>query len=166
MTRRNARLLAVQLCFAASAGSDLSVEDFFQEEYYSALPDDEALYREIPDDRQKEYICSIVNGVREHEAELDGIISRFSRGWKISRISRTALAVLRCALFEICYLPDVPAASAIDEAVDLAKNYDEPETVSFINGILGGFMRSRELENVPEGSKDEDENSAAAGVEI
>lgn len=147
MTRTNARQLAVQLSFASSAGSDLSPEDFFQEEYFSALPDDETLYREIPDDVQKEYICSIVNGVREHSDELDGIISRFSRGWKLSRISKTALAVLRCALFEICYMPDVPASAAINEAVELAKSYDDPETVSFINGILGSFMRSREQED-------------------
>ena len=144
MTRTSARQLAVQLSFALSAGSDLTPEEFLQDEYYAALPADETLYREVPDEDQKAYICALVNGVREHSEELDEIITRFSRGWKLPRISRTALAVLRCALYEICYMPDVPAAAAINEAVELAKSYDEPETVSFINGILGGFMRSRE----------------------
>ena len=52
--------------------------------------------------------------------------------------------MLRCALYEILYMPDIPPAASINEAVELAKGYDEPETVSFINGILGSFMRARE----------------------
>ena len=51
--------------------------------------------------------------------------------------------MLRVALYEILYMPDIPAAASINEAVELAKGYDEPETVRFINGILGSFMRSR-----------------------
>lgn len=146
MTRTSARQLAVQLCFAANAGSDLAPEDFLDEEYFAELPPEEPLYRELPDEEQKKYICAIVNGVREHSPELDEIIARFSHGWKLSRISRTALAVLRCALYELRYMPEVPPSAAINEAVELAKNYDEPETVSFINGILGSYMRSRETD--------------------
>lgn len=149
MTRTSARQLAVQLSFAERAGSDLAPEEFFSEEFFAALPVDEPLYRELPDEKQKAYICSIVNGVRDHEAELDGIITRYSQGWKLSRISRTALAVLHCALFEILYMPEVPSAAAINEAVELSKSYDEPETVSFINGILGSFMRDREAIKEP-----------------
>ena len=53
------------------------------------------------------------------------------------------MAVLRCALTEIIYLEDsdVTPGVAINEAVELAKNFEEPETVSFINGVLGGYMR-------------------------
>lgn len=149
MTRTSARQLAVQLSFAASAGSDLAPEDFFDEEYFAALPPEEPLFQELPDAEQRAYICSIVNGVREHSEELDELIGRYSKGWKLSRISHTALAVLRCALYEICYMPDVPPAAAINEAVELAKGYDEPETVSFINGILGSFMRDREKDQTP-----------------
>ena len=143
MTRTTARRLALQLSFAASAGSDVSPADFFGEEYYSGLPEDDGLFREVPDETQLAYIQTLVNGVRERQAELDDIISRYSRGWKTSRISRTALAVLRCALYEILYMPDIPDAAAINEAVELAKSFDENETVSFINGILGTFMRDR-----------------------
>ena len=151
MTRTTARQLALQLSFAVSAGSDIGPEDFFEEEYFRALPPEENLFDEVPDDRQKEYILSLVNGVRLHQAELDAIVERYAQGWKIGRISRTALAVLRCALYEILYMPDIPPAASINEAVELAKAYDEPETVSFINGILGSFMRQ---EN-PTGGADE-----------
>ena len=79
--------------------------------------------------------------MRDHQEELDGYIQRYARGWKPERISRTALAILRCAMCEILYMEDIPNASAIDEAVELDKGYDDPETVSFVNGVLGGFMR-------------------------
>ena len=141
MTRTAARLLAIQLSFAANAGSDLGVDDFFEEEYFRALPAEDAIFAERPDDKQKEYIIALVNGVREHTPELDEYISRYSHGWKISRISKTALCVLRCAMYEILYMPDIPTAASINEAVELAKGFDEPETVSFINGILGSFVQ-------------------------
>ena len=143
MTRTAARQLAVQLCFAANSGGDFSPQEFFQEEYYHALPAEGALFSEMPGPAQMEYICSLVRGVGEHADELDALISRYSHGWKINRISRTALCILRCALYEILYMPDIPDAASINEAVELAKGFDDPETVSFINGILGSFMRDR-----------------------
>ena len=143
MTRTIARQLAVQLCFAASEGSDLTPSDFFEEEYFRALPSEDRLFEEIPSEKELSYISELVNGVRDHTAELDEYISRYSRGWKISRISKTALCVLRCALYEILYMPDIPSAASINEAVELAKCFDEPDTVRFINGILGSFMRDR-----------------------
>ena len=69
------------------------------------------------------------------------MIERYAKGWKSERISRTARAILRIALCEILYMEDIPAAVAINEAVELDKNYDDPETVAFVNGVLGGFMR-------------------------
>lgn len=144
MTRTAARQLALQLSFAANAGSDLTPEEFFDEEYFFALPSDDNVFSQMPDDAQKEYIFALVKGIREKREELDEIISRYSQRWKISRISKTAVNVLRCAIYEILYMPDIPPAASINEAVELAKNFDEPETVSFINGILGSFMRSME----------------------
>lgn len=78
-----------------------------------------------------------------------------------------AAALLRCAIYEMLYLEDVPPAAAINEAVELAKCYDEPETVSFINGVLGGFARAElavepeEAEAVPETPAAETEPEAA-----
>ena len=141
MTRTAARQLALQLSFADNAGSDLGVEEFFDEEYFNTLPPEDKLFSEQPDEKQKQYILDLVNGVREHREELDGYISRYAHGWKISRISKTALSVLRCSMYEILHMPDIPPAASINEAVELAKAFDEPETVSFINGILGSFLQ-------------------------
>ena len=134
MTRTNARQLALQLSFAVSAGSDVGPDAFFDEDYFRALPAEDVLFTEIPGEKERAYINALVTGVRDHREELDDLIEQFSHGWKLSRISRTALAVLRVALYEILYMPDIPAAASINEAV---------ETVRFINGILGSFMRSR-----------------------
>ena len=82
-----------------------------------------------------------MRAVNEHSTELDGYIQKYSNGWKPERISKTARAALRCALCEILYMDDAPERAAINEAVELAKSYDDAETVSFVNGVLGGFMR-------------------------
>ena len=146
MTSTAARQLAIQLSFALNAGSDVGPEDFFEEDYFRALPSEDELFAEVPDDTQMAYIRQLVKGIYDYRLELDDIISRYAQGWKISRISRTALAVLRCALYEIRYMPDIPVAAAINEAVELAKGYDEPDTVSFINGILGSYVRENAME--------------------
>ena len=144
MTRTAARRLAIQLSFALSAGSDLGPHEFFDEEYFRALPPESGIFEERPNEKQMAYIQELVQGVEEHREELDEQISRYARGWKLGRISRTALAVMRCAMYEILYMPDIPVASSIDEAVELAKSFDEADVVSFINGILGSFVRDLE----------------------
>jgi N utilization substance protein B len=149
MTRTNARELAIQLGFAAAAtGEDPQqiLDRFFDEEHYASLAAEDALYRERPDDAQLAYIRRLTTLIAEHRTEIDEYIGRYAKGWKVERISRTALAVLRCALCEILYMDDIPDAAAINEAVELAKGYDKPDTVAFVNGVLGGFMRAERAE--------------------
>ena len=114
---------------------------FFSREHYDTLGTEEELFQAFPDERQMAYIRRLTELVAEKQTELDAYIERYAHGWKPERISRTALAILRCAICEILYLEDVPSAAAINEAVELDKNYDDAETVSFVNGVLGGFMR-------------------------
>ena len=150
MTRTAARELAVQLCFRLAQNPEMpaskALDDFFDEEYFATLADEEELSPEYPDELQMVYIRRLTEGVAERLYELDGFIERYSKGWKVTRISKTALAVLRAAMYEILYMEDIPNAAAINEAVELAKSYEEQETVAFINGILGSFVRG-ELEN-------------------
>ena len=145
MTRTVAREIAVRLCFGVSENptdpKEL-LENVFEEEYYSSLKTEDKLYKETPDDIQREYITRLVTGVAEHSAELDGYIDKYAVGWKFGRISRTAAAIMRTAMFEVLYMPDIPNSAAINEAVELAKRYETPETVSFVNGVLGSFSRS------------------------
>ena len=153
MTRTAAREIAIQLCFAA-ASADLDPRDlaerFFDPEHYESLAQENELFRERPDDRQMEYILRLTSLCAEHREEIDALIERYARGWRVERISRTALAVLRCAVCEILYMEDIPNAAAINEAVELCKGYDEPDTVAFVNGVLGGIMRGEPGETAPE----------------
>lgn len=147
MKRSAARETAVRLCYSAEVAAMENAEfvaDFFAEEHYATLSAEDELFASAPDEVQLNYIKNIVSLVFEHKDELNTVIEQHARGWSLKRISKIALAILRCALCEILYMEDVPERVAINEAVNLAKKYEEPETVSFINGVLGGFVRARQ----------------------
>ena len=147
MTRRRAREAAVRLIFAQASSKcepDELVDDYFEPEHLATLADEEGVVSETPGRSELEYIKRLVALAAEHRTELDEVVRRFARGWRPERISRTAMAVLRCALTEIMYLndPEVSPQVAINEAVELAKTFEDEATVSFINGVLGGYMRA------------------------
>ena len=137
MTRTNARELAVRLVFAGEGS-----ENFWDEEYYKTLSEEDSTFKQFPDEKQAEYIKTLVCLVNEHLQEIDETINRNSKAWSTGRISSTALAVLRVAVCEMLFMEDVPKASAINAAVEISKSFDEPETVSFVNGVLGSIARS------------------------
>ncbi len=158
MTRAEARDIAVMLCYATAKSEDKGEEltdIFFDEAYYRTL-EIEGM-EEYPNEKLRTYIKSVVFGVKEHMKELDAHIAKYSKGWKISRISKTALTILRVAIYETLYVDDVPENVAISEAIEIAKGYEEKDTVSFINGVLGSFARSdKTLEPTPE-EREQDE---------
>jgi len=148
MKRTVAREIAARLCFAVSENPSDPAKLLAQacdEEYYDTLKSEDELYESRPDETQLEYIKRLVTGISEHSAELDGYIEKYAVGWKFNRISRTAVAILKLAMYEVLYMPDIPDSASINEAVELAKHYEPPETVSFINGILGSFSRGEVL---------------------
>ena len=90
-----------------------------------------------PDD----YVKTVFYGVYDRLSELDGVISENSVGWSINRISKTALCILRLALYEINYMDDIPVSVSINEAVELAKKYATKDDASFVNGILSTVVK-------------------------
>ena len=150
MTRTNAREIAIHFTFELSfsdCSADELLEQFFNRAYFSLLSEEEPLYAEFPNEKQRDYIQALVRGVFLHGAELDRYIEKYAVGWKFSRIDRVAAAIMRVAMYEILYMPDVPNAAAINDAVEIAKRYAEEETVRFVNGVLGSFVRG---ENIPD----------------
>ncbi|MBQ3258067.1 MAG: transcription antitermination factor NusB [Oscillospiraceae bacterium] len=147
MKRSAAREVAVRLCYSAEVAAMENadfVADFFAEDHYKTLAAEDELFATAPDALQMNYINKLVALVFEHKESLNEQIERFSKGWSLKRISKISLAIMRCALCEILYMDDVPEKVAINEAVNLAKKYEEPETVSFINGVLGSFTRAKQ----------------------
>ena len=148
MTRTTAREIAVQLGFAAVATGqepEAVVQAFFEPEHYASLGPEDKLYEQKPSQKDMTFITESVRGVAARREELDGYISRYARAWRAERISRSAAAVLRQAMYEILYMDDIPPAASMDAAVDIAKGYEDGEVVSFINGVLGGFYRGEIL---------------------
>ena len=145
MTRNTAREIATHLAYELSF-TDLPVQEFLDRqlsrENFAELAEEDSLYTEAPNAKQVAYITRLVTGVNEHAAELDGYIAKYAKNWKFSRIPLVASAIMRVAMFEILYMPDIPHGVAISEAVNIAKDYESPEVVKFINGILGSFLRA------------------------
>lgn len=144
MTRKTAREISVHMAYELGY-SDCTAREFLErkltEEYFASMGEAEELYAEFPDEAQRDYIRRVIEGVGDHGYELDQDIERFSQGWRFARIPRVATAIMRVAMYEILYMPEVPDKVAINEAVEIAKKYEEDKIVSFINGILGSFVR-------------------------
>ena len=156
MTRANARELAVHLIYGRNfTGEDpqVVVSTRLEKEYYDKLSTENQVYTERPSRAQMVYIDTVVAGVANREEELNEKIQEFSIGWDVSRISRLARSIMQLAMFEILYVEDVPTGVAISEAVRLAKMYDGDDTGSFVNGILGTFVRTEFADTPPKPEK-------------
>ncbi len=114
------------------------------EKQFNSAPVEEILEiaKEVRDLEPDEYINTVFKGVYDNLEELDNIISEKAIGWKISRISKTSLCILRLSIFEIKFMEDIPVSVSINEAVELAKKYATEEDASFINGILSSVEKS------------------------
>lgn len=99
----------------------------------------EALEIEVDD-----YAVSTARGVYEHIEDIDPEIETYCKGRKLSRLSKTVLAILRLSVYEIKYVEEVDPAVSINEAVELAKKYSGNEEAGYINGVLGSFVRAGE----------------------
>ena len=144
MTRGNARELALNLIYGrAFTGEEPEqvISTRLEKEYYAQLGQENDVYSERPSRAQLRYIDTVVTGVANREEELDAQIRKYSIGWDISRISKLARCILRLAIYEIQYVDDVPAGVAVSEAVRIAKKYNDNDTGSFVNGILGSYVR-------------------------
>ncbi|HEY5874789.1 MAG TPA: transcription antitermination factor NusB [Ilumatobacteraceae bacterium] len=81
----------------------------------------------------------IVEGVEDHQPELDDLISTHAKGWSLARMPALDRAVLRMALLELRERPDVPTAVILDEAVELAKRFSTDDSGRFVNGMLSAI---------------------------
>lgn len=88
-------------------------------------------------DEDFSFIQSETAGILQNLNALDETIGSALTGWKVSRLSKVDLAILRVSAYELCYDPDMPVQVSINEAVELAKKYSQEQAPTFINGILG-----------------------------
>jgi len=86
----------------------------------------------------------LARGVEAHREQLDAAISAHAKGWELERIAPLELNAMRAALYEIEHSEEVPDEVAIDEAVEIAKQYCGADAPGFVNGVLGAIVRERQ----------------------
>ncbi len=95
-------------------------------------------------DLKDPYIESSFKGIFEHAAELDEMISKEAHGWKLERLTKISLAIMRVSVYEMIY-NQIPVNISINEAVELAKKYGDDKSPAFINGVLNTVARNQGL---------------------
>ena len=116
----------------------------FEKEFFQDMPVEEI--EEIYSENVaplSEYGKEAFESTLLHKEEFDEIIAKYSTSRRLNRIPKINLSILRLALYEIIYSNGVPAGVAVNEAVELAKKYSGKDDYSFINGILGSYIRSK-----------------------
>ena len=97
---------------------------------------------ESRDDNYSDFALECAKGVEDNLEEIDKIISdHLSAKWKLNRISKVSLSILRLAVYEIKYVEDIPSNVSINEAVELSKKFSGEEEYKFVNGILGAVSK-------------------------
>ena len=95
------------------------------------------------DEILSDYALDCARGVKANAEVIDARIGEnLKKGWRISRISRVSLAILRLAVYEMLYIDEIPVSVSINEAVELSKKYTVQDDTSFINGVLGSIAKT------------------------
>ena len=148
MTRHQSRQEAFCLLFEKSF-SDMTLEEIIEGA------------TETRDLQPNEFTMQLAQGTVDHVEELDALIEPKLKNWKLSRISKVSLAILRMAAYELMYVPQVPINVTVDEAVELAKKFGGDESPSFVNGILAKFAGKAAGRTGGEAEADKPAGSAA-----
>ncbi len=133
MGRKIARECTMKLLYQMQLNEDFSKEavDIFFDNNELNLEEDS-------------YIREVIEGVTVNIEEIDHYIDKYAQGWKIQRIAKVDLSILRIAIYEMIYIEEIPPQVSINEAIDIAKKYSTDESSKFINGLLGTFLKEWE----------------------
>ena len=128
-SRRLARQLALQLLFQQEFQTKHAVweEKFWDNQSASVTV--------------RAFATSLLQGVKDHQSDIDYLIQKFAVDWSIKRMPVVDRNILRCAIYELLWEPDIPAAVTMNEAIELAKRFADDEAQRFVNGILDHILR-------------------------
>lgn len=132
ISRKEAREKLFELVFETDFNRDASPEVL-----YSVACE----LREIPQDG---YIKNAYMGIVSRIEMIDTVIGSYSKGWKADRLSRVSRSILRIAIYEILFLPEIPGNVSISQAVELSVKYGEDRAKQFVNGVLSSFYKDVE----------------------
>jgi N utilization substance protein B len=126
--RTKARKRALDVLFSADV-RDISISEALEAEAERAVNEPNRAASWL-------YAREILDGVIDHSVEIDETIETYARGWSLERMPAVDRAIVRIAVWEILYNPEVPSAVAVDEAVEAAKSLSTDESAGFVNGLL------------------------------
>ena len=129
MNRSAARENAFILIFESVCKKDEGSEEIFEKAIET---------RELEYD---DYVKNVFFGSYEHASEIDALTEKHLKGWRSERISPVSRAIIRLAAYEIMFISDIPARVSINEAIELAKKYDDEKSYSFVNGVLNSVAK-------------------------
>lgn len=132
MNRKKSREKAMELLFSIMLSKD-SVEEAME-----VFVDN---YEENIKELDLDYIKALLEGVEANKNEIDSIIERNLQNWKLDRISKINLTILRVGVYEIVFDENIPKKVALNEAIELGKIYSDEKSVSFINGVLDKVLK-------------------------
>lgn len=112
-------------------------------EYFEETIKEELWAEASMSQKDLEYMKAVVFGACEKKNEINEKIAPLLNKWDVARLPKVSLALLQLAIYEIDNLDDVPDRVAVNEAVELAKQYGEEETYKFINGVLAQYLKSK-----------------------
>ena len=159
MTRRDIRDRIFKIVFTLEFNDAEGMQDQLDFAFDPEMPGDEEddpLLYGIVSNEDRDYITTKVKNIISKKAEIDEIISQISEGWKLPRIGKEELAILRLGVYEVKYDESIPEKVAINEAVELAKKYCDASASKFVNALLAKLVS---------GDKDKKESGADASAE-
>lgn len=130
MKRREAREFAFAILF----------EKTFKDENIDEIIKNASEDRKIVVD---DYVYNTCINIELNLELIDELISKYLTKWKINRISKVSISALRLGVYELEFAEDIPEKVSINESVELAKKYEGEESASFVNGVLGAFIRAK-----------------------
>lgn len=133
-TRRKSRELALQMLFQSDMGRQ--APDEVRRTFWSGHAEVQAEVRGFAED--------LFRVAGERAAEIDAIIERHAKHWRVERMAAVDRNILRAAVAEFVGWPETPRPVVINESLEIARKFSSPESVNFINGVLDSIARERE----------------------
>jgi len=148
--RRRARELAMQALF-------------YMDVHHNASPQMLQCFCDnfIPPQKARPFFLKLVNGVLDSQPQIDAIIERFSKNWRVKRMACVDRNVMRIAVFEMLFCQDIPPKVSINEAIDVGKKFGTEESGAFINGIIDRIRMAIEKGEIQIDRPTDPANSAA-----
>jgi len=136
MSRHIAREVAFKIVF------ELAFQDEDSEALFERFFECQSEKLDLSEE-DKKYAQEVVAGIKENLPTIDDKIKSKLKDWNFDRISKVDIAILRLAIYEICYRKDIPEKVSVNEAVEISKVFGEDSSSSFINGVLAEILKDK-----------------------